>query len=869
MITITSSIPLSAAAVDTEAAALGNLNSLLRRCGLYLSTASTQLHVMPETVCVISPSDVSSLAQNARLLVTHKDVQCDFNALSSVLWGHVKNIDARLDAYLQYLQKTPDVRKTAAVYLSPRHVSLLAHAVFTLQQFEEPYARHEVRDAVSVVQKDVEMVARLGTKLIRVLRGALEGQDGSDVNLLPPTEMALGTVFMFAVSMASRSAIDVSPITTFFNSEITWELSGVSIFANESYCEALYRLISVLFARRSDFDGIERVSAELLVNRLAARPPLNWNTVKRLQSLRNVALSPQYVVLRYISAVRHRVLLLLAPEAPIANMLRPYCARILQEFGKRKQMISYYQVTLLGALHGMPEVNLTDDAQLCRRAMETHLGDDEQLMRPDFLRLLMAHGHTVAHDEHCALSHGSVISLFRAMCQQLFQAPFFESDNFNDMSDLVLRPPVIALSLIRLVVRASSADVSIASDVLDEMNKLLNLMYKKSLSQCGLAQSPRRVPKPLRRVILGTTTLLFEFFKSRSFIEITNRVASLQALARIVAMWGLYVTSERSTAEAERKSAMRLLSVMNRKLVAISAGMTVAGVNGFFKDVVLPSGSKESLAQRNHQHYALLEAYLRAFASDAIVIVMNEELLLKQWVDLSLRCIKNPLSGALAIAGLDFLSAVFLSKRAIAPLFVPTYISLMIPTLQSSRYGNPPLFLARHFAKTVRACCQALEECDERALKEIIDDPNSTVSKVVTSVCGNDQGLVSLDNVRPLSSVLLIVSSLFDEVCILLGNTSIAIPTATQQRLARFQVYYSALINLLQCRSNTTLHRVCASVEAVMMEQLRGVPSVQAQWIKYIGRTVDSLQGVGKKAVAEWFLMLSEKVKKIAPHAQL
>lgn len=857
-------------AVDAETAAVTSLNTLFHKSGLYLSTASTQLHVTPEAVCVIDAQDLYAIARHAHILVTNRDVQCDFSALSSVLWNQVKNVGDRIDVYLHLLESAGHARQSrAALDLQPLHLTLLTHALYILRQIEEPHARQEVRDAVSIVQKDVEMVVRLGKKLLHVLGDALDKSGVADNRFLLAAEMALCAVELLAASIASRSAIDVSPLITFFNSEASWRLSGISIEATGSYCGALHRLIRTLFARQNDFDGVERVTAKLLVNRLTTRPPFDWEMFKRIHPPHKGTVIPQYIVLCNMSTVQLCVRKLLLQNHSYVSALKKNCIRLLQEMSSRKEMLSFYQVPLLAALQGMPEFDLSDDAQLQLRAVETHLGNNEQIMQPNFLRILMAYGYTVPHEQHNPLTRGSVLSLFRAVTEQLFQLPMIQSGNVNKMAHTLLQPPVPTLSFIRLVVEASFNDVETASEVLAEMMKVLTTMYEASVAQCELYQTPVRVSKPLRRVLALTMTLLFEFFRFPSFVKAVNHITALEALARIYAIARLYVTAESNATETERKSAMRLLVRMAAKLVVVSESMKVPEVNTFFVDSLLPRSSMESLTHRNHQQYALLEAYLRAFASGAVVTVMEEETLLKHWVDVSLRCITNRLSGALAVAGLTFLSAVFLSKRAVAPLFVPTYVELMVPTSQPSRYGEPPLYLTRRFAKTVRACCQALEGCDERALEEIIHDQNSSVAKVVRDMFGNDKNLSLLENIRPISSILLVVSSLFDKVCALLGNTAGPALATTQDRLARFQVYYSALINLLQCRSTAVLHRVCASVEAVMLEQLRGVPSVQAQWIKHIGNIVDSLQGIGKTAVAEWFLVLSERTKKMIPHARL
>ncbi|CCW69883.1 unnamed protein product [Phytomonas sp. Hart1] len=113
-----------------------------------------------------------------------------------------------------------------------------------------------------------------------------------------------------------------------------------------------------------------------------------------------------------------------------------------------------------------------------------------------------------------------------------------------------------------------------------------------------------------------------------------------------------------------------------------------------------------------------------------------------------------------------------------------------------------------------------------------------------------------LQRLTPINAVLLIASSLFDILCVLWNAT----PGFVAETHKRFVIYFSALANLLQCTNTQVLNRVCASIEAIMMEHLDNAVEIQLQLMKYVGTVVDNVQGNSKKGVAEWFLKLNDRV---------
>ncbi|ESL06540.1 hypothetical protein TRSC58_05784 [Trypanosoma rangeli SC58] len=864
--------------IDAEVAAVAQLNEILRRSGLHVSTGSTQLHVTPEMVYALSRDDVAVLARLARVLVKHASVQCDFGALFGVLWGHAKDVEGLLDKYAQKPLNDELRSQETASRQVVSDLMFLAHVFHTLRYIEEPFAREEVREAVSIVQKDVEFVARLVLKVGQAFDRALTNLKRSDTVLLRALELCQATIEMFAAAIATRKMLDVSPLLDIFNSDLAWRLSGAGVVATESYCGSIRRLIGAVFARQDDFVGVEEVAVQLLLHRLTNRPPFDWESFRRLYILRDTelfaaaALTPQYGILRYMSIVQTCVEALLLTDEPWTQSLRQQTFKTLHQINE-KHMLSFFQVSLLAALEGMPEMDLFDDAALQHRAVVTHLivehDNSNNMLPPSFLRILLAHGYTLPRMGHGALKRISILSLLRAIFEQLFQVPLIQLGETNKLTDLTLTPPVLTKQLLQLVLDAAAADAETAREVLSEVHRVTGVIYEANTSQCASLLSARMMPVPLRRISVSAMRLLFMFFEAHASLYTNNHSMALESLGRVYAVLAFYSSVKKNVTEIERRATVRMILKVSMQLSALTHMMKAEKIESFFVDVVLPCTSTEKLQQRNRQQYALQEAYVRAFASSAVAFAMGEMTMLRHWVDTSLRCIRNPLSGALSLAGLDFFSAAFLSKRAIAPLFVPTYVALMVPVTNNRRYNEPPLFLVRHFAKRVRAICQGVEECDEELLTRMMQNPNSTLNKFLSEFYGEGKTKPTLDGVRPLSCVLLVVSTLFDKVCFILGHTAVADTSSRQDRIARFQAYFSALINLLQCRSRTVLHRVCASVETVVLEHLRGVPRAQLQWMKYVTSTVDLIEGTGKKELVEWLFKLKERAAKVIPHSRL
>lgn len=128
-----------------------------------------------------------------------------------------------------------------------------------------------------------------------------------------------------------------------------------------------------------------------------------------------------------------------------------------------------------------------------------------------------------------------------------------------------------------------------------------------------------------------------------------------------------------------------------------------------------------------------MEAYLRALSSSSTAFVMQDATLLNHYMPIFLYCVtvksalgaltdsssKNRVALAqshhvnlfndLVMAAHNFLVATFWARKPISLLFVPTYVSVFVPSPnRSPKYGLPSLPVIKHFASRVRAACQGM-----------------------------------------------------------------------------------------------------------------------------------------------------------------
>ncbi|CAD2213015.1 hypothetical protein, conserved [Angomonas deanei] len=378
----------------------------------------------------------------------------------------------------------------------------------------------------------------------------------------------------------------------------------------------------------------------------------------------------------------------------------------------------------------------------------------------------------------------------------------------------------------------------------------------------------------------------------------------LQVVAKVFALRVIhekkYILAKGNVSKQERREARILLSLLEGQLKYIPTKMSPANVNRVLVQLSVPkclqlfqsyvplnrsSGHSSNWSGDNSLpsplQLSLLEAYLKALTPITASFAITRENMLRYWVDVAVPCITQSYSERLAAAGHDFLVSPALSKIAVAPLFIPTYVALFIPVEKAGnrKYPEPSVNLVKHFASYVRSVCGGLEKCNATKLSALLEDTSSEVYTVfslavrsleATANTPADRSTKSmgvplspdqqraLGKVTPVSAVLLVVSSLFDKLC-LLWSTPVGSREESQQR---FISYFSALTFLLKCEDSYVLHRVSASIEAIMLEHLQDSKNLQRQFLKYIGQSIDGIQGTHKRGVTEWYLSLCGKVQK-------
>lgn len=589
--------------------------------------------------------------------------------------------------------------------------------------------------------------------------------------------------------------------------------------------------------------------------------------------------------------------------------------------------LSFYQLLVVAAVQGMPEADLTDDKALLERATATNLTTESEVLVPSLLRLLLACAYTVPTGgsstvEHSFLSPASTLALYDALAEHIFQEPAFrvvraggEEAPINQLfvssglgTDSLVKlvllnalhhsPPdgeeaaveaaAVASSSSTASAQASLAATAAATDAASGTSatkpapaappakkataavalhtaiaKTVRAVFNANDARFPAAKDEQRNRDPtgdaFRAITLTAVKHLFTCIASDELVSLNDSTDVLYTMARIFALRAVYPISPQAN-EKEKLVAKRLMTAMERRLAFIPQKMCSQAVNAVLMNSIVPYSTTLAIAQFNRPRLALLEAFFRSLATSSAAFAVSTDLMATHWVDAVLPAVKNRYSAALATAAHDFLVAPFLAHKSLSPLFVPTYVALFVPTTRNSKYGEPHLTLVERFASMTRSACQGLELCDATELQKLIGDPQSAVAKLAAA------SGPSLSALTPISAVLLVVSALFDKLC-LLWNSSPGFSRDAQQR---FTAYFSALVNLLQCTDTEVLHRVCASVEAIIVEHLRGAKQVQLQFLKYVEATVDRVRGNSKKGVAEWYLRLSEKVlKENDPKAKL
>ncbi|KPA81507.1 hypothetical protein ABB37_03859 [Leptomonas pyrrhocoris] len=1012
---------------------LQRLKGVLNACGVAEVRGSPQIYAHPEAIHLISPRDLSFLVEHAEALATHKDLDYDVRALTSILWGMVQHAERHIERVMRAAKveapglneiyadavdaatkpvpsatsstppsaaakgtgtaEVPDKLNTladvyAAVY---QHLVQVFRVTALLRAFESPDARAEVRDARRVAQVDVDSVSRLARLLTRLflceagespstpvgaggaVLNALAAYSNVGHHLIRTTETALSSVMVLLAALTARQGSDARPILRYFHGIDAWKASALGLQVTESYGVSIYLLLFALLQRRRDFDNVEEVAARLLITRLATRPPYQWRVFRLLYfGVQEVAAGQahtavdrqgscaygQLLVFRRIQAALQRCLTTTGSgtaeeEAYVKALRRAVAAQVQHDWidndggsastsPTQPRLLSYYQLLVLAAVQGMPEADLTNEADLARRAEQTRLSSEPDVLVPSFLRLLMACCYTVPTSSgavvpHSLLSTPSTISLYESLSKHIFQLPLCsQATTAKEVNQLYASGGLRTDTLVDLCVwnavqntredaREAAEGIAArstgASNVASEdkgvsstrplppvptaegltplpalpqpptpMTALFTLLSRDvrllfNGNEDVLKHTPeaarvraKNFPEGFRAVTLTTVRLIFVALSSAELFAHISSTDMLPTVAQLFALRAYYPLSPHAT-EAEHKATARLIALMQNTLAAVPQQMNSATVNDLLRRQLVPMST--TAGQANRLRLALFEAYLRSMATASAANAVSDELMLRHWVDVAVPAITNRFSAALANAGHDFFIAAFRAEKYVSPLFVPTYIALYIPGVELESAGGrrgsvvarastyPPLSVAvvQHFARWVRTACRGIESCDSTALARLFEEnavvegdvPATPSLAAVTEFLSrlSPTQRAALRKVTPTSAALLVVSALFDRLCLLWNST----PGYVRKARDLFMAYFSGLCNLLQCTNTAVIQRVCASIEAIEVEHLRGSGNVQFQFLKYVSAVVDNVQGPSKVGIAEWYLKLNKRIR--------
>lgn len=915
---------------DPTAVTVQCLNRILEALGVSPAYASTRIHARPQAVHIIYPQDLLLLVRNVSLLVSGEGIHCDYSALSLILWGMLNTLEFQLDKMiLDAVPLTDGMRPSAGRDHKPvlykgnaafQKTLVRAGLVMTiLCAFEESSTPGAVRDKTIPAKEDVELAIRLASKVATLLSDSVTGADGKPATCVTKydtsshrtvqlLERNLCSVWLLLSAVTSRPSVDLAPIVSAFNSTRQWSVSGCSVVTTEVYCRSIRYILDSIYARPNEFNNAVDIASQLILKRIADRPPFVWEVARLLMfNAREYATAKAYAgaaclgMLQLFREVQTNVeaclIVSAASEHPArASSVQAVRKALVRHFGRLQsnetsdtQLLSYFQLTVLAAVCGMHTVDLTEKAALVNRARRTSLTTNEAILDADFLRILLACCYTIptalTEQPHGSLSASSIFALYKSFATFVVQEDVAFSSVLpgrpTAVNPMVLSPSLKLHTLVNLLVRNAVEEADDEVDALtvktaSEYHRGLLALVGRTIQKIYAAndalhqqvllvgQGSDSQSSPLAKtspVFFAVTTLmsvlLFSFFDSEAFLR---RVELTTALTGMVQVYALRAASPLPGAvrpDAQRQ-AQEVLLRMQRRLAYIPQRMRTCDIEQVLMHRVAPLSATHVVARSNNLRLSFLEGYLRSLSTSSTAFAISDEVMLAHWIEVTLPALTNPVSAALALAAHDFLVAPFLAQKTISALFVPTYVTVLIPTRsatdEGSKYGEPPVVLVQRFAAVVRAACQGLQRCDGALLQSMLDDPRSAVSTMVTSNVHRQ----ALKKITPTSAMLLIVSALFDKLCVLWSAASAFISDAQ----SRFVAYFSALVNLLRCNDTEVLYRVCASIEAIEVEHLRSSRRLQLEFLKYVEAVVDGVKGNSKKGVAEWFLKLSERVLK-------
>ncbi|TPP48579.1 hypothetical protein CGC21_14645 [Leishmania donovani] len=836
------------------------------------------------------------------------------------------------------------------------HLVQVFRVATLLRAYESTDARAEVRDTRRIAQVDIDVVARLAGRLNHLFlceagersAGALGGAGALNVtatytnvghHLFRTTESALSSVLLLLSSLAARPGSDAGPILRYFHDVGAWKASALGILITESYSMSIQAVLFSLFRRSREFDNVEEVAAKLLLQRLASRPPYQWRTFRLLYfSVQDIGASDMQAAedrhgssafgqLLVFCRIQHALQWCLTTDgrdsadehATVKSLRKAVSAQVQRAWSEQSsadragspshksrtdappRLLSYYELLVLAALQGMPEADLTKDAELLRRAEQTKLSAEPEVLTPTFLRMLIAFCYTVPAPTDPALSHAmlstsSTLALYESLAKHIFQIPLCASaavaDEVNQLfATAALRTDTLVdLCVWSAIHNTREDELELAEGVAAKENSAAAAANPAVVSPAPHARAragPAKTaglplpPIPSPRAAEVSTEAAMPSLPppptpATALFHLMRRDVSLLFAGNedLFALRAYYPLSPSET-EAERKAARRMLALMQNTLALLPQEMKATTVNQLLCRTLVPMSTMTG--QADQLQLALFEAYLRSMATASAANAVTDELMLQHWVDIAVPAITNRHSVTLSIAGHDFLIAAFRAEKYVSPLFVPTYIALYVPSVelfstggsvgQRSTYSPLPVSVIQHFARMVRAACHGIERCDSTALARLFEEaasregeatmPGSVHAAAAYMASLSPAQRAALRKLTPTNAVLLVVSALFDCLCLLWNNT----PGYVKVAQDLFVAYFSGLCNLLQCASTPVLQRVCASIEAIEVEHLRGSGNVQLQFLKYVSSVVDAVQGPSKVGIAEWFLKMNKRIQ--------
>lgn len=596
--------------------------------------------------------------------------------------------------------------------------------------------------------------------------------------------------------------------------------------------------------------------------------------------------------------------------------------RRLQAEGRR---LSFHQLLAYSIFEGMPSSDLTKVEDMSIRARTTDLMEITDELESvcgqsqDYLPLLQAVCYTArkssvgSSSSHGQLPLSSLTPLFDAMAKHIFQLNRFQLYRINTNSDLLLfQSPYTDVDLPRvqglvmLLVRhltgqdASFLRSNIGRRSLSDVMNVVQIVQERFQYGATTVFDACRTAQSRKRANVGQKTTAAEMMTSTLGNTIFQGIVGVTAGAIRFALWhaanasrilpprllvSVLDTAVKSFAAFDQ-FALKVVGAREKRVAAemknhiallhfIPSVMNVKDVDAVLVHTLVPLS--QALTEKDNQDgtsvilqegidVAFLEGYLRAFSAPSAAFAVSDEHFLQHWADVALPCLTGtptvPCHTSVLLAAHDFFAAAFFSKRVLAPLLMPSYVAAMIPVSWNLRkQREPPLALLRHFATLSRFVCQSVVDCDAGRLERELEDPESAPRKFIEK--NGAVALASLERISPSTAALLLVSSLFDKVCNLLGVVR-GREYASRQKEGweSLSLYFSALCNLLQCTNVEVQPRVCASIEAVLLEHMVGMGSLQAQSLKFIGQVVAHTRGPLKKNVAEWYLGLANTMHK-------